>query len=514
MNTPSENKQDNLNQTDKSKKISRRAALFSIASFATGSLMLLGTGILFSKRRENIKAEITKTPTTIPVTETPTSSIGDASVYPPLNEPIKEISKVIEGISILFDSDGIPINTVDLQGKYVVYDKNEMLELQRKAKDDGVRQVVRVFRGKEIDTDEINAKPFEYSKEKPETKELPKDTLTESELKERGITIVQSTNGVDLRFRAGAFEKGELLEGYEKGGANKLTIVLVPGPIIWSGYMKDQRYQEYLSYMSLVNLPLEETKKTILSSITSEINTSTERIKQVEVLISQKTVDSEKLTKELENLKFELRSLNENYRLHVDAFTDNDWILEIFNKGSSGLHIGGTNPVIFVCVGGETTGKTVEYQELIVDENGGFTVLTRKELQPHIDFVPKISQTYPDKNSYRYNFSVSPDDTRSYPYAADSAFKILSHELTHDWEAREYRKIFELKEGKVSDDDIRKLASHDEYRTDTRSRDTSVRRSEVWINSDYTDNSKQYIVFTNKRGEIILSGVESNEQAV
>lgn len=517
MPTPSavENKQDSQVSPEKSRKISRRQALISIFTIAASTLILPGIGALFRKYFSNTKpvAQSTSRVITLP-TQTPKPSIGEAFTYTSATSPSKEISKEVGGITFTFDSEGIPKYYVDLQGHVQSFDKKQMLALQSRAKTEGVMEVVRAFRGKETDTANLNTKSFEYSQVKPETTELPKDTLTESELKERGITIVQSTNGTELMLRSGAFEKGELLEGYEKGASKNLTIVLVPGPIIWTGYMKDPRYQPYIRYIGSSDLPLEKLKNKNFSLIEFDINTATDKIKLIREQLTQKNENTDRLNKELINAQQELRIYKENYRLHFDAFSEDDWVLEFYNKASSGLQIGGTDPIIFASVGGETTGKTVEYLELVVDETGEFKVLTRIEVQPSIDFEPRISQTYPDKNSYKYNLSVSPDDTQSYPYGAFSAQQLLSHELTHNWENNEYWRMFREKAGKTTKEDVNQYLLHNEYRTDTRSRDVSVRRSENWINSGYTDNSKQYIVFRNKRGEIILTGAESPELPV
>lgn len=188
-----------------------------------------------------------KTATAIPTaTRKPTSIPSPTEVKPtaiPTATPELPQFTTPEG-KFYMDTDGLPKRFVSDDGKETLFDKAEMKTLQQKAIAEKQPQLITLFPGKHIERPSINPKPAEH----PVLSEAPKDVLSEEQLKQHGITIVQGKD-TKLFIRPNAFLEKSALERYNKSNPNiKLTIVLVDGPVVHSYFLQEAKYEPFRKY--------------------------------------------------------------------------------------------------------------------------------------------------------------------------------------------------------------------------------------------------------------------------
>lgn len=178
-------------------------------------------------------------------------NIDPGKNFPPtltIEKPIeKDLTDPSEGAHIRVDLNGKIVGLVTSEVNFSI-DPAKAEKARERAIKEGTYQVVDVFTDRR---ESYSAYQFgayglnqEYldNKNHPFLTELPDDVLSEEELAERGVEIIQG-NQAKLFIRSGAFREGQVLEGYSKDG-RKLRIVNIESIALFRQGIPEGKYQD------------------------------------------------------------------------------------------------------------------------------------------------------------------------------------------------------------------------------------------------------------------------------
>lgn len=418
------------------------------------------------------------------------------------------------GHRVYLNREGIPLKYTVEGGKEVILDLKTMKKMRDKAISSGEREIVTMILDDPHETGII----YPPSVEHPETRHLPDDVLSDEELNNRGIEIIQSRY-TSLYIREGAFDENGPLVNFNSTGRN-IRIVLVDGPTVSQYFMKDDKYAKVRDLVPSID----EEKKSI----------KTYRKERIESLEKQLTLqprdmrdgfmmpdvysdyykddyyNSELFRSGLKNIK-ELIAAYKNMKdedvLRIkktsnpsaDALGLYDVRLhKSVSISSSGIKTNRyVNPTIFLAVGGSDykqanvvffgpDGKIHSYATNFQFGTGNIT--------------PKEKDTHPNPADFLVNPEATSDNPKSYPYAGQTAGQSLEHELEHDELIGQ-----NFIEGKELD--------YSEYNTDVGAMKRIREAWEKWEKSGFTDNSGYHFVFSLPGGGYILTENKSSSDS-
>lgn len=408
-----------------------------------------------------------------------------------------------DDIKITIDEEGFPVKYVLPDGKEVFFDRDEVRKIRTRAMSSNEPEIITAVLLNDKATVEFN-----YSSEKPQARQLPKDVLTKEELEKRGIEIIQADNA-NLYIREGAFAEGAPLEAFNKTGG-KLIIALVDGPVVSSYLMSDPKYA-YVKARLLQEPGIEDPKikeESIAQYREKEVEKGErilERLRQKAKELAEKIKTlqnpNQDLLKELSNTKNLI--LDYKFWVYIDKnMTDKDILAKIASRSSdaAGLYSPGgigqnspfSPPIIFLAVGGV---GDQEYRTVYFTPEGRVNV-SEPTVFLNIDSRPLPSQTHPNPKDFKINKSASPENPRHYLYGGQTPGQSLRHDLKHDVQAREQW----IKEGKLPD-----LNEYNEYKADMKAMDGIREAWEKWQGSGFTDNTGYPFVFSLPEGGYIFT---------
>ena len=425
-------------------------------SVKKAALTACGLYLLISSGCGNIESPITST----------SSPSALESQKPPNYEYLSfgNIS-VDEYIKVAVDKQGVPIKYVLADGTEVIFDRDEIRKIRKKAVSSNQPMIVKIIpingthRGEKM-----------YSKEHPKTTELPEDVLSEEVLEKRGVRIVQTGNK-KLFIREGAFANGAPLADFNNTG-RKLTIILVDREEVNLEYYKLSN-SEYEHIPEYLEIDMDKYKENKTASFKEAIHTfltegqyshNTQRPRGDEYIIWLET-ELYKL-EEASRIAFIDDALNENAQINLyPAF-----------------YLEGHDAKIVLAVGEPT-----EFVSFYFDSNGNFKHYFYDNFNVNRLPFSKYEESHPSPSDAtltplaRYGV---PQEMGSYLYQKSHFGFKLRHEIAHD------------KGGE---------GGESEYYTDVKAMKGLATAWEMWEKSGFTDNSGYYFVFTLPGGGYILT---------
>lgn len=420
-------------------------------------------------------------PTPIPATHAPTPTPS------PTETPKPEYSYVYASglIKIAIDKSGAPVSYTSADGETVSFDQEKIEELRQEAIATKEPVVINMIPLPQSDTPNP-AYLDQYSPEHPKVDELPEDTLSDEQLAEKGIRIVQAPN-TSLHIRQGAFEKGGQFEDLLNEKKN-ITIVLVDGPTVAANYMQDPRYAEFFNHhVPQIEGSISQFRDRIIARSQEglEYLRKNEKPENYESLLldakiainNYQTMTDEEIAKFMPS-----EAVSGRYIYTYDYDRDSN-----FNRLST---IPTKKSFIFIAVGTNITYP--EYSVLYFDSNGNFD--NTKKFYNGLDSTPQPKYTHPNPDELYKNPNVSPSNP--YIYMDPNIGLTLEHEEAH-------RQFYEknIEEG-ISHEDGERNADLEAGRR-------LAEAWEKWEKSGYTDNSGYNFVFSlppEKGGGYILVG--------
>lgn len=421
------------------------------------------------------------------VVQTPTATPSPTPTAKPTEQiPTTRDYWVGEGVTLIVDSEGVPIEYSILGSGFgsnlQKLDRAEVLAAREKARVSGEPEVFNVI----LWSTESGPQEFVPTDERPKTKTLPTDTLTEDELAERGITIIQGDE-TKLHIRTGAFVEGELLDTFDPNGEQKLKIVLVDGPAVLGNFLGAEKYDGVRDLVGAV---------------------SPEDIQQFRERMAQMAVDSLNAARsELPTTKEADLSSQWDYMLlmkhlvhnYLEGLSDEEIMSRMPIPGKAVSAAGyytadDEGRVVFVSVG-KLKRNTASL--ILAFLPTGEWVTSYMYPESNRDNEPKGSQTHPDPNDY---FGMEEGDlckekeSGDYLVGGITPGATTRHELVHDWRMSAHWDKFSSSEERFSECEteeqmLRSLqAAHDK-----------------WVASGYIDDSGYYLVFELDDGSYILT---------
>lgn len=189
---------------------------------------------------------------------------------------------------------------------------------------------------------------------------MPSDVLSEAELEERGIKIVQGET--QLYIRSSAFDQGNLLDAYQPGGSEKLTFVIVDGPCVSTSYMGDPKYDPY-------------------RDVVARVDRNLENYRQGRIDFFQRALDSEREIIAEKLAKGDMAGVRETYNgvfttkwiiFEYENMTPAELAAEAAINDVAGLYMryGPEGPVVFVATGADERQRYTDWVVLRVNPDG------------------------------------------------------------------------------------------------------------------------------------------------
>ncbi len=192
-------------------------------------------------------------------------------------KPSKERVIDLDGAQVYLNSEGLPEAYLGQDGVIVNFNVDEARKARDLARINGEEEVFKMFR---VDVEHLNitTTPADFSEKHPVEAYLPKDTLTDAELKKRGIEIIQS-DYTELHIREGAFRDGELLSGY-KDGKRKLIFVMIDEEVVSRHYLKDPKFNSVRELAApYEDVDVEGLREKMVKGYNSEIDLNRKSLK-------------------------------------------------------------------------------------------------------------------------------------------------------------------------------------------------------------------------------------------
>ena len=458
---------------------------------------------------------------TASATASPTSThISDPAISPsetavlPTNEPElsptpeeRLISHTAGGWAVYFNQEELPVYYVRLKDKKRTdFTKEEienfdrLRELARKNQEPEVAWMIPSDQGMFGDTTRL---PSEAHPEKGP----PSDLLTEEELKERGVNIIQ-TEEVKLHLRQSAFAEGQPLAIYTPGGPNSLEIILVDGPVVTSSFLGDSKYDSVRGILEERDASLEEYKKGKISEIEANIESFRSELQEA-------------IKGEQGKIKFYqdiLRLYKGKLYLYQHFYTDEQLLLDMNTEdiNFAGLYWpaeftkryrGEPNTaIVFVAVGKGS--PPLDMVELCATPEGDYSLNQIGSFGSSSGGnEPKKGESHPSPEDFTRNSNASPDKPMSYPFGGQQAGQVLRHELQHD------NLMYEVWKRILGESDSSDSIDAGEYATDMAAMKGIAEAWEQWKNSEFTDDSLYWAVWEKSDGSWIYSKKQSTKFA-
>lgn len=396
----------------------------------------------------------------------------------PAIEPSATPESVIEtdGYEIFINGEGLPYKYRDSAGGETQFDMKLVTASRESALKHEEPEVVDLI---PVPPSSFISSAISYSRDHPETSKLPDDVLSEVELKEHGIKIIQADN-TTLSIRKGAFEEGGPLAQFD--GKRKLIIAVLDAPAVIYSAAKDPKYDQVRKLLHEKEIYVKNYRFVKIAQIEEELNTL-RKDASVKAVVGQDTLLSLKV------LEYEYRHTVTDEQIAYEASVDTaEAAGQYFYPGISGI---ANTAVVFIAAG--SYNRPSGLIRVFFDSNGNCQVDHTDDTE-YIgsDYSPQASQTYPDPLKFRFNKNAKADIPRSYPYGGQTAGQILRHELEHDELITE-----------------QKTPNFSEYQTDINAMEEIRNARFLWQESGYKDNSGYCFVFSlNDGGYILTEGEE------
>lgn len=435
-------------------------------------------------------AEFTPVPTSHQIEPTLTPTPTPEFIPPPPTYTRNEL-----GVPITYDDQNNPLS-YNLNGEEIIIDQSQLKELQLKAKEQGLPQLlISVDAPLPFQTSLINN--FENGIDRPKLTQAPEGLLSKEELSDRGITIIQGEE-VKVYLRESAFLPGAPLDTFTPDGKNNLTIVLVDGPTISGQYMSDPKYDQVRPF------------------ITNNIDVNLERYRQSQIKYwHQKELDSiQQLQDMVKNnnltMVYSIQNLiiyDQVTQLDLISASTEDLAIASAKNDIGGLYVPSTRTA-YISVGSSEEGTFSDTKVIIyIDKDGNIQTTNCSRLGGTSNFIPQESQNYPRPNDFSY-FSQNgesaptefpnqaqpyylPTDTLThYAYGGQTPGLVFRHELYHDWKTSAH----------PSDS---YLWDRSEWSTDMSAMGDINRAFRQFEESNYEDDSLYWLIFEVKGNFII-----------
>lgn len=411
-----------------------------------------------------------------------------------------------EQLSLETNAEGLPIR-VTFYNKTQELDPGSMANIREKAIQTGVPQMIFA------DRYEV-PKTYPSSTEHRTYDQLPPEFINDSEvLKRHGVTIIQGEYA-QLAISEHAFQPGGPLEYFSNNG-RKLTIVIVDGPMVFTGFMDDPKYD------SVRNLLVNSDKDVLLTDqeyatyLVEHAQRIEKRIEVVKQLISDQPNNEDLRNSDQSDrdaLLVEYIQLQANLYRIAQGLVTKDEVLGSYDFGSAvGTYIADMkyngNPTVFIAAGA-TTQADVYDGALYYDATGQIQFFNTHQTEGQYRDRLSSADSHPDPSKLQRDQFANPDDPYSHPYLASSLGQILRHELAHDrlvyqgWSPTGYDDSGEVEGWRRTRDwsvDWPKFDPNwSEYDTDMWTIGYLRDAWDRWINSGYSDGSGYFFAFSVK----------------
>jgi len=348
----------------------------------------------------------------------------------------------------------IPTGYVLFDGTSSVFDRTEVEGLRQQAISSNEPTIIAMFpyKGPYISLHQFDPK---HPEQHPQLLKLPEDVLSDEELREKGVTIIQSDH-VSLHIRKSAFEKDGPLARFNDGFMKTMTIALIDGSTVSRDFMQDPKYDKVRSLApesDTTKSSIEEYKKDQIKSAQEKINSLQQEINQQRDLTNPDQNTIENLSNNFLHLKARLFALEKNLlsteqiknekilssngRITRGKYTTGGWegsgIEGYYNpatgKFETRMYKFYPNVTIFLPVE-----DVPETPRLVVyfSNDGSIKTLVTNPLKDWENLGIKPNQSYPDPSDFEIDPAASPDNPESYPYGAYTQGFSLRHEVAHD----------------------------------------------------------------------------------
>lgn len=344
-----------------------------------------------------------------------------------------------EKVEFILGQDQIPNIALFRDGSSLQLDRNKVLTSLETAKRSGMPQVI---------DGQVASIPTWKEKEAQGIPRfsLPDDVVSEQDLSEKGIKIIQPDN-THLYIRESAFMQGGPLETFNIGKRN-LTIVLVDGPTPTEQFMKDARYDSVRQWVHLDSVVSKKYRQNYILKTEADLE-------MYENLFKKYTKDQ----KERE-INYLLGSMAENYfwenkltevevsdiaRMRHDFFTFGGYHIGPVISSSlseTGFNMHGESLIFIATTGREP--KRLIGRIVFALPNGQVKALV-KELGDIggglMDLTPDPEQNLLTPEQINENAALmegirrwhgEPTTKNSYKFGFDTSAWSLRHELKHD----------------------------------------------------------------------------------
>jgi hypothetical protein len=352
-----------------------------------------------------------------------------------------------KSVKVGIDAEGLPVKSILPSGEEVriaVAKSREARERAKHTQEPELCEIVKVPLSPEerIERENRWALPHEFSEAHPEVEKLPEDILSEEELKEKGVTVVP-TGKVQLHIRRDAFNEGGPLHVLNNSEVD-MTIVLVDGPVVTSGYLNDPAHKPFQHLLGARDSKIVEYRQRKIE----EMKNSTAGRAGYEHYFGEFLAGRGEYPDFYANILLDAKAqvpLWEKYMSDEEAYMY--MLSSDETKYGAGLYYRhGPIPqhpedvVLFVSAGSSNFTSDLAY--LYFDHEDKLKVRTRplelrntnyvEQKSPLVwDFTPNSSQTHPDPETFHLNPDASPSNPNSYPYAGQTPGLVLRHEIGH-----------------------------------------------------------------------------------
>src|SRR3989344_192344 len=454
------------------------------------------------------------------------SQIPDVRRSPSIAESQFEHMSV-NGVNVALDKEGIPVFYTTADGKKVGFDREEMRRIRAKAIECKEAEVITVIRSEQ----EENYK-FRPTKERQETKRLPKDTVSSEELERRGIKIIQPPQNPDnekpmnLHIREGAFEEGAPLHIYKNqkdSGINaKLTIALIDAPFVAQRFLQDTRYDEVKGELPEEDSEklIDEYRKSAISNLQSTSYSSNQASYRAQLLVLEKGILSkEEILKRIKPTKTQEKYMADQKivkGLHLGTvsipigYDRSGMEKEGQNSSMQGNLISPpvkeASTTIFISIGKSNENyfdEITDLSHMYFNSDGEFKfrkLYITHPLNTMGGMEIRGSQTHPSPSDFKLNSSASQENDE-YPYGAQTPGILVRHEVQHN--VLTTQRILKGEESNES-----------EFDADMAAMESIIEARDKWESSGFKDNSGYYFVFSLPEGGYILTGNQPTASSV
>jgi len=348
----------------------------------------------------------------------------------------------------------IPTGYVLFDGTSSIFDRTEVEGLRQQAISSDEPTIIAMFpyKGAYISPDQFKPK---HPEQHPQLLKLPEDVLSDEELSEKGVTIIQS-DSVRLHIRKSAFEKDGPLARFNDGFMKKITIALIDGPAVSTDFMQAPKYDKIRGLApksDTTKSSIEEYRKDQIKNAQEKINSLQQEINQQRNLTDPDQNTIENLFNNSLHLRARLFALEKNLlspdqiknekflsshnKFPRGNYTTGGWegsgIEGYYNPATGGFETRTFNfyPNVTIFLPVEDVPET---PRLVVyfSNDGSIKTLVTNPLKDWENFGIKPNQSYPDPSDFEINPAASPDNPESYPYGAYTQGFSLRHEVAHD----------------------------------------------------------------------------------